>query len=1036
MGGVPLRIFYAKYLSMVYNRSAILGYLVGLVFWCSPGSSQERFISYDRHSGLDADHITCIAEDSLGYMWFGSNNGLIRYDGYQFEYFYTRQGDSASLSGNYIIDIQTGPKGRLWIATHDRGICVYDYSTEKFTRIPFLDVYGTPIDPTPIWKVWIDKTGQVWLATSKYGIVRLDKKNYHWVLPADSRRYLHARDIYPDPNDDKHFYSASSTELRYYSIETGDYRVVKKKEDWDWNHLLVDTSGDIWNTLYLDGLTHLSTKNKRTWKKNWTGAVTLDLIRKDEETLWMATEGQGIRVYHTRTHTSERILPKPFDRSSLPCKFILSLHKDKSGKIWIGTAIGISLWDPKQQQIKAHLVNYPASANPLMVSDYWEVPGRKTLVAGYYYDRLLHLNSIGPVTSDVEVSPSARHLIKPYNIYPAAGKIFVFYSNGIGLYDPSKDLIRPYRVSHFQEVLSRRGAGDVLQDPHQHFWLTRPPNILIHLNPYSGDIDTFHIGYPSNIYFSRSLYYQNDSIIWLEHNGELFRLNTLSRRRHKFFPSANDKIDRLGINDIRVTPDNTVWLTTDTRALLKLGYTHDTLKELDQFEHINGLPSDVLGDIIQSKDGRLMVGTNQGIGVYLPKFNGFYTVDKSYGLLDNEVLSLRDKGKVLLATHKMGFSIIRPEHLIQEHTPPQIHIQYINFSNEHAQVYSTSFHIKTPVPYTHNDVSIGYLAFHYNALSTISYRYKLSGVHDWIVGSQLERVARYNNLQPGKYRFEVEAKRKDGIWSSPARIDFEIKAPFWRTTWFIIGSTLFIATIIYALLMWRWRQVKEREKLKNKYELQISQIQLQALRAQMNPHFMFNSLNSIKNYILKNETTLAAEYLSSFSHLIRMILQFSKSTTISMKEEIEVLLLYIDLEKLRFRDTFSFQCQIDKEIDMTRLQIPPMLLQPYVENAIWHGLLHKKEDRILNIKLYRSDANIICEIEDNGIGRDAAKLLKSKSASRYKSMGMSIVNDRIQLLNSSNSININIEVTDKVYPDGSAAGTLIKLIIPYAYYNH
>jgi LytS/YehU family sensor histidine kinase len=199
---------------------------------------------------------------------------------------------------------------------------------------------------------------------------------------------------------------------------------------------------------------------------------------------------------------------------------------------------------------------------------------------------------------------------------------------------------------------------------------------------------------------------------------------------------------------------------------------------------------------------------------------------------------------------------------------------------------------------------------------------------------------------------------------------------------------------------------------------------------------MFNSLNSIKNYILKNESTKASEYLSNFSHLIRMILQNSREKTVSIQEELDTLLLYIDLEKLRFRDGFEFTCQIDDRIDISHIQIPPMIMQPYIENAIWHGLLHKDEDRHLALRVTGNNGSVICEVEDNGIGRKSAAEIKSKSATQYKSMGMGITQDRSTLLNSMSALGIQVDVIDKTNGAGEALGTLVKIKIPYARNSH
>jgi LytS/YehU family sensor histidine kinase len=207
-----------------------------------------------------------------------------------------------------------------------------------------------------------------------------------------------------------------------------------------------------------------------------------------------------------------------------------------------------------------------------------------------------------------------------------------------------------------------------------------------------------------------------------------------------------------------------------------------------------------------------------------------------------------------------------------------------------------------------------------------------------------------------------------------------------------------------------------------------NELEMEALRAQMNPHFIFNSLNSINMFILENNKLQASEYLSKFSRLIRLILQNSKEAFISLESELEALQLYLELESLRFDNKFEYKISVDEDIDTTTLKVPPLIIQPYAENAIWHGLMHKKEKGHLEIKLYQQDEILFCKITDDGIGRKKAAELKSKS-STHKSMGIKITENRIAMMQL-NGDNKSVEIKDLVYADGSAAGTEVVLRIP------
>ncbi|MDQ6763712.1 MAG: histidine kinase [Bacteroidota bacterium] len=226
-------------------------------------------------------------------------------------------------------------------------------------------------------------------------------------------------------------------------------------------------------------------------------------------------------------------------------------------------------------------------------------------------------------------------------------------------------------------------------------------------------------------------------------------------------------------------------------------------------------------------------------------------------------------------------------------------------------------------------------------------------------------------------------------------------------------------------------QIQKLESEKTKAELQqkATELEMQALRAQMNPHFIFNCLNAINGYILNNEPEMAADYLTKFSRLIRMVLNNSQKQFISLEEELETLGLYLHMESLRFKDNFNYEIKCDDTIDAFSLFIPPMLLQPFVENAIWHGLMNKKRDRKLIIGLHFENDVLHCTIADNGVGRKKAALLKSKSAEKNKSMGMDITRNRMALLNHDLDGKSFFEINDLEDEYGKSAGTSVSLKI-------
>ncbi len=238
-----------------------------------------------------------------------------------------------------------------------------------------------------------------------------------------------------------------------------------------------------------------------------------------------------------------------------------------------------------------------------------------------------------------------------------------------------------------------------------------------------------------------------------------------------------------------------------------------------------------------------------------------------------------------------------------------------------------------------------------------------------------------------------------------------------------------LATIAFAVLLYKSIQSRKKRK-EHAFNQKIAETEMQVLRSQMNPHFIFNCLNAINHFILNNETEIASDYLTKFSRLIRMVLQGSSKKVISLADEIETLRLYIELEQVRFKKHFQYTIDCDETLDIEAIMVPPLLLQPFVENAIWHGLMHKEASGLLVISIEQEGNSLCYTITDNGIGRQKALLLKSKSASYKKSMGMQITANRLQMLNIENKQEIYFKVVDLNDENGESTGTKVIIKIP------
>ncbi len=274
----------------------------------------------------------------------------------------------------------------------------------------------------------------------------------------------------------------------------------------------------------------------------------------------------------------------------------------------------------------------------------------------------------------------------------------------------------------------------------------------------------------------------------------------------------------------------------------------------------------------------------------------------------------------------------------------------------------------------------------------------------------------FSFLSPGKYTFKVKAINEDSFESKEeAIVSFLIKPPYWKTWWFItiliFMALLIVLGILYSIHRIRIKEINKRNTLERDLFQQINKFRQQALTRQMNPHFIFNTLNSIQYYIVDHDIRSSTKYLAKFSRLMRIILENSQYDTITIDEELKAIELYIELENVRVEGGFNYNIHIDDEIDTSLYKINSLLFQPFVENSIWHGLNHKTGDKQLNIELNERNNNFTITIEDNGIGRDKANEIKNKRNTKHKSLGTNITDKRIDVMNKLYNQNFKFKYT-------------------------
>ena len=453
------------------------------------------------------------------------------------------------------------------------------------------------------------------------------------------------------------------------------------------------------------------------------------------------------------------------------------------------------------------------------------------------------------------------------------------------------------------------------------------------------------------------------------------------------------------------------------------------VKSPDSIFNINkntGLSSNMIRTIFVDNDSVIWVGTNKGLSkISITNKDKFTYKIKNYtiweGLPSNEINEIRRSGKFLWVATNKGLASFNPDKLLKSVLPPKVHFVGISV-NDKDTLLTDTFQLK----YNQNNITFRFKGISYKGPGDITYSIMLKGSDRNFIKTK-NTSARYTGLQPGNYTFCVYACNTIGNWNKkPITINFTIKKHSTQELWFILLTIVIGTIVLLGIFLFILRYQKKKEETKR--ELLLSE--QKSILSQMNPHFIFNSLNSIQYFILKKDEAAADLYLAKFSSLMRRVLENSKCNTITLREQLETLKIYLDLEKLRFEDKFDYQFNIDPSIDEDDICIPPMLIQPYLENAIWHGLMLKKTKGLLKLNIEKNNnASILFTIEDNGIGREKAGEI-SKSRKHHKSTGMKNIEKRIALMNKIYKSDMKVKIIDLYNDKHEPIGTKVELYIP------
>ncbi len=485
------------------------------------------------------------------------------------------------------------------------------------------------------------------------------------------------------------------------------------------------------------------------------------------------------------------------------------------------------------------------------------------------------------------------------------------------------------------------------------------------------------------------------------------------------------KLDSLRFNTFTAVTANEIWAGTLSEGLYHLtAQSTENISPADlNFAEIKAL---------EVGENTLWMTTNKGLFKTI-KTDGLYKVKEvtQVSRLIREGFSpqaLTLHNDQLVAGSPEGLFVIDLNLMQQYVEPPQLAITDVELSFGEVQgledyaegifpFYGTPKELRLPP-------DLNFLSFTMAGLTgyqpeNLIYRYRVKGLGDNWTQAGSRREAIFSNIKPGNYTFEAQVTREGEKWEdNSVTYHFVILNPVYKRWWFILLVLTLVGTLTYLYVSDRIKRANQQLRLENS----LLDMERKALRLQMNPHFIFNALDSISSFIFKNDPKQAVRYLNNFAKLMRLTLESSMEHVHPVETEVSVLKNYLELEKLRFQGKFEYEIEVDDEIDYD-VGIPPMLIQPHVENAILHGIKPKEEKSFLSIRFKLDDELLICEVEDNGIGRKAAKALPKRQD--HRSMATQINRDRIRLLKLSKNEEVDIQIIDLENPTGTKV--IIKL---------
>ena len=995
---------------------------------------QEGYMSrtFTTNDGLAHNFVQSICQDNTGFIWAATWDGLSRFDGTEFENFYCNPSDSSSLPFFCIDKVLIDHFGNLLVYCLNRTLSIYNPVLNRFE--PF-NINGKKVTATGIE---IDKHGNTWI-TSK-GTIYLRKVT-------DT--------IFKTVKVVNENFDQMGELCRYISIDNkGEIWIYTNTVDGTTIYKGIQVNDSL---IKLENIKPLSQKKYKSF--GLRNSDQLSFYQSKSNNIWMFSK-YGLFLYNPKqkefiTYTA-KIDPKEFEGRPYftwidekkganiidtekkvhftikadPGQYFETVFIDRQQTVWIGTIsslkddIGLNRYIKIPNYFKHYLTeknenNESNHVTPILKDRFGDIwAGTKSLNYLYQIKPDGKIKKIRYLNQAIKGGPS-----KPNSMVADSTGIWIGCSNNnLIFYDFQ---LQKYILKVAIPLTSKYRSDPILI----HNVLKIKDKIIINCGNciYSFDIRQQELKYEYSVYSTYPAYtLVSDSKegYWIgSYAAYLFRLNSGFKTDTMFrFLNREEVVQHIVPGD-----NNDVWI-----ALQGGGLGHKFLKsgKSELFTTTNGLSNNTLYSILKDKEGRLWLSNDKGISVFNPKNKQFRNFGHEDGI---KIEDFTGDSYFLTPDGEMFFGGVNG---IVSFYPEEI----MNIKEPVSPLVITGFSVSGNPRYFHkpvnelssvklekgeNNFNVSFASLNFKDDLKIKYRNRLIGVSDsWKETDGKNRTIGYFNLTPGTYKLEIEASDKNGNWDSKTSLTIIIPFRIYETLWFRVFCVLVVLVLLSSWIRIYIKQIRFRARQEQE------ELRLEALRNQMNPHFIFNSLNSINYFISKNDKLSANHYIADFSRLIRSFLTNLSNDFIPLETEIQLLTDYLNLESLRFGDKFTYTLRTDNLSQTMNCNIFPGIVQPFIENAIWHGM-SGLENRIGHIEIHFELVNNIlikCVIEDNGIGRNLAGSYRS-NLPRKKSRGIGIILERLNLHNKHHKTNYQVVVTD-LYPERPETGTRVVVDIP------